>query len=288
MSGFFDDLERQLHDAARREIDHREGHRAPRRRWRRPRALALLAVGVVGVATPALADVFGVRPITSIWDPGVPPATRAARGVTGPGCALPSPASQIAQISTAPASPQLTSILGVLRRPSNAQDIVPVRSIQRRLAQLTEFNPTAIRYVGSAAGQRYFVVPNLGTRARPALPPRCLARLTPLQRRAYLRAAPAAGQAQICLISATVSGCGTTPANLGAHGAELSVKHGATTDVVGLVPDGVTALTITYGRSKRTFPVDSNFFSYTITVNPGQAPTATIWHLADGAIRRVS
>jgi hypothetical protein len=283
MSPFFDGLETQLHQAAKREIVARRPLRFSRAWWRRPRVLALLAVGAAVLATPAIAKVTGV------WAPSASPLPHPQTATTGSGCTQPeTPPAAPAPLTTAPVSRQLTSILGVLRRPYASQDRIQGHGLPTTLISVAGINPSAIRFVGSAAGHRFFIVPNLGARPRPALPARCLERMTPAQRRAYTDRPHSTGQPQICLASATASGCGATASDLLSRGTELSLAIGNNeTSVVGVVPDGVAAITLAYGSSQRTFSVHNNFFSYTIAVKPGQNPTSTVWDLSNGSTRQI-
>jgi hypothetical protein len=284
MSPFFDDLETQLQHAARRELADLAPPGTSPAWWRRPRALALFAVGAAGLATPAIARVSG------IWAPDASPRPHARTTATGLSCIQPGqPPTAPGSVTTAPASPELTRILSVLRRPATGQDRIPVHGLPVTLMSVVGVNPAAIRFVGSAGGHRFFVVPNLGPRPRPALPEHCLERMTPAERHAYTAAPRTTGQPQLCVVEATGGGgCGATASDVRSRGVQLSLALGnGDSTVVGLVPDGVTAVTLSYGSSQRTFAVHDNFFSYVIALAPGQSPTSTVWHLTDGATRQI-
>jgi hypothetical protein len=124
------------------------------------------------------------------------------------------------------------------------------------------------------SGKRYFVVPNLGTR-EPPIPTRCLKGLTRAQRRRVLASQPRpTGAPQICLLSANGSGgCGGRPGELRRRGTTLSSGTAdRQSEVVSLVPDGVTAVTISYAQAQRTFAVHNNFYSYTVAASADQRP----------------
>jgi len=285
MSRFFDDLELQLQQAARREIERRARASAPKRRWRRPRVLALLAVGAAGLATPAIAR------LTGVWDPGVGPGRPARTVATGTDSSgrtcTGNRGPQAPVITSAPPSAQLTSIFGVLREPYTSRDQLPIR----HLAALNgaTVNPQAIRFLGSASGKTFFAVPITG-RVQPPLSTRCLTGLDARRRRDAEASQPRPNnQPRICLLASNGSGgCGGTPNELRQRGAAIDIGTLAIqTIVAGLVPDGVTSVTITYASSRRTFAVHNNFLSYVVDVGPGRAPDAIVWHLANGTLKQV-
>lgn len=287
MSRFFDDLEQQLHEAAQREIASAEGASPPQSWWRRPRALALLAVGAAGLATPAIARVTG------IWNPGVrpgPPARTVTAGTPSSGLTCTDNSGpQAAVITNASPSTLLTNILGVLRRPYSSEDQFPALRLPQGLAALNgaAVNPHAIRFLGTAGRKSYFAVPIAGSAHVPA---HCRQGLTARQRHnAEASQPPPITQPRICLLSSTGSGgCGGSPGELRERGAQIGIGTAANeTIVAGLVPDGVTAVTITYGRSHRTFAIHNNFLSYVVAVGASRAPNAVVWHFADGSARRV-
>lgn len=287
MSRFFDDFETQLRDAAQREVAGRAASK-PRSWWQRPRAWALLAVGVAGLATPALARVTG------LWNPGVSPGPPARTVTAAPGfselagfsCTSHRRSSPTSITNVSP-SARLTSILGVLRTPYTNEDRLP-GLFKRHGRSLAGVNPKAIRFVGTTDGTRYFVVANQGMR-EPPIPARCLKGLTTAERRRVLAAQPRTGQPQICLLSSTGSGaCGAGPDDLLRRGTALSSGDSANhSRVAALVPDGVTAVTITYGRSRRTFVVHNNFYAYSVAVAAERRPNRVVWHLANGSTREV-
>jgi hypothetical protein len=210
MSSFFDDLEAQLHAAARarsgaRHVAVEPPPRRSRRTWLR--AGARTAPLVVAVST-AIAVVVAALVLVGHGhrQPPSPPASPPPAGGLGPvlgntpprqlrqelsyiGAAtkqvMSSPACQVAQPPRASfihgfPGHQLLSILGVLRRPATPAD--------RLSASLTDFGAQKIyaghtRLARVAAGTSYYIVP---TRANPAVgspPARCFAlQVTALQR----------------------------------------------------------------------------------------------------------
>lgn len=282
MSHFFDELESQLQAAAKQAA----ASGAPARPWwRRRRNAALIAVVVAGAATPALAKVTG------IWNPGVspqPPEQTVTAGVGG-GFSCSVPGGPLGpSITDAPPSSKLTAILAVLRRPRKPSD--RFAGVSRSGLAVRAVNLRAIRYLGSAGGERFFAVPNLGPRPRPRLPARCLKRLPAAERRRAeesRRRSPTVPT--VCLVSAhSTLGCPSahTIQTMGAWG--IVAGSGQRSEVVGLVPDGVDAVTVRYGNSARTFGVNDNFFAYAVAVEADRFPDAIVWHRADGSAREVA
>ncbi len=271
MSNFFDDLERQLRKAltgTTREL-------ASTPWWRRPRTALLAAIATAAFVTPALAAVTGV------WSPGngpAPPmATETAQAPSSCAGKAPAPHTTFTQ---QPPSAALRRVLGVLRRPRARAD----RFDALDRLPLADVNRAAIRHVGTTpSGERYFVVPNKGSRIEQPLPERCLQALAPAQRnearRRNRRLTHPRAHPQICLLSSNGGGtCGDTATTLSARGSwGASGTPDGRTEVVGLVPDGVVKVTITYrDGSTRTFPVRDNFYSYQVSLPPERADPQTI------------
>jgi hypothetical protein len=286
MSQFFDELEQRLRTSTE-QLSAPGAHAARRARQRRPRrrrALVLAFAAVAGLAVPAVAAV------TSLWTPDVvsqrPPVATVggAYGCDQGGEPLPS------TTTDAPVSPVLASTLGVLRRAPTVTDRLDPRMVAR-LGQL-QVSRTAIRALGvSADGQRWYVVPARGARGDQPWPASCLRALPSTQRRrieALQRPRPSGSE--ICLVSAHHDTCGTTLSELSGRGVlRATGVRGARTVVVGLVPDGVRAVTLAYGSSERTFPVRDNFYSFAVALPPDRAaaPSLVTWQLASGASRVV-
>ena len=188
-------------------------------------------------------------------------------------------------ITDTPPSSKLTAILAVLRRPRTPSDRLV--GLPRSGLAVRAVNPRAIRYLGAAGGERYFAVPNLGP--RPRLPVRCLKRLPAAERR---RAEQSRRRSPIvpsvCLVGAHGTlGCPSahTIRTTGAWGS--TGRSAQRSEVVGLVPDGVNAVTVRYGNSARTFSVNDNFLAYAVAVEADRFPDAIVGQLADGSTRRV-
>lgn len=261
MSPFFEDLEDQLRAAAERQA----ATRGPSW-WRRRRNLGLAAVAAVGLATPAVARVSG------LWDPGVPPSpsvgtptTPAISSSPSPTChALPAPAARRVGFD-----PALVRLLGVLRRPPGPKDVFPVPG-RFRMSHRT-LVPDSVRFLGTVGEHRYFALEILsrdGGRGCPT--PR-----TPVM-------------AMLCVVTDNSSGaCGASPESLRRRGlGQSGSNHAGNAEFVGLVPDGVEAVTVRYGSSTRTLRVRSNFYGYEIAADPTQGPDEVTWHLHGGRERR--
>jgi hypothetical protein len=254
MSPFFDELEEQLRSAAH------QRHRRPW--WRRPRNLGLAAVAAVGIATPAVARVTGV------WDPGLPPQPRAHTATVSSSGSV--TCRQVPPPSRADAAvdPRLRRLLGVLRTPQTPADRFPEPSRFRYGDQT--LLPSTVRKLGSVGETRYYVGFLLTRQERAG----CPTLHTPVH-------------AILCLLTDNGSGgCGGTPNNLLQHGLDVSsLNRSGRSQVVALVPDDVTAITVRYRSSTRTFPARRNFVGYEIAADPSQSPDAIVWHLHDRTTR---
>jgi len=269
----------------------RRGRGAMRRRGAvRRRTIALAVAAVAGTAVPAVAA------LTSLWTPHVtsdgPRATMPASPVCGGQTALPRPRPTTTQ---APIGRELASLLGALRRPRTPADALDVRQLD---AGARGVHVGSIRMVGAApGGQRFFVVPvDSIVRTRPAISDRCLARHSPRARR-RLAGAPALPPTHgplLCLQSGLGGNCGTTVGRLRDRGALAATPARAgdvrVTVVAGLVPDGVRAVTLRYGRSERTFSIKGNFYAFEVRLPIDRAshPDRIEWLLDDGTRRPVA
>ncbi|MEA2221485.1 MAG: hypothetical protein QOJ35_4111 [Solirubrobacteraceae bacterium] len=260
MSPFFEQFEQQLRAAAEQQV--RDGR--PVRWWASRRNVGLLAVLAVGLATPAVARVSG------FWDPGVkaPPPAQTATVSSSASTTCSSEPSTAGASPNARLDPKLVRQLAVLRRPQTGDDALPRawRSGPPGQARLQR----SVRYVGSVAGHRYFVVVVVSSLPRGCSSP---------------SASPA--RTQLCLLQdGRGGGCGIGAAYFAAHGMQgSSGRSDGRSVVVGLVPDGVASVTVRYGSSERSFDVRDNFYGYPIAVSPERSPDAITWTLRNGERR---
>jgi len=298
MSDFFDELERRLRDAAAERgaaagpADETpaaaELRRAPRRSWpRRHRGLLIAAAAALaGLAVPAVAAV------TDLWRPDVKPpprmATVTASSGHGHGHAVSCSGMSSSRIDVGPpVGPEFTSVLGVLARPRTSADDFPRRYL--RAPGFVGVDVQGIRYLGTAPdGVRYFAVPVRGVGFHP-LPARCLRKLTPrLRRRFQLQLPPPAPT--VCVYGGGGGGCSSV-ADIRAHGTfGSSGTMDTRSTVAGVVPNGVRAVRVTYGRSTRTFPVHDNFFSFQVALGTVRAMDTdrVEWLMENGGVRDVT
>ncbi len=257
MSRFFDELERQLHAAASQQAAR------PARWWRRRRGIVIVAVLALGVATPALSRVSGV------WDPAVkrpPPArtvTAAASSVHS--CHdtfVSSPAPKGAHIDGS-----LVAQLAVLRRPQRASDVSP-----RFVAPGQAVVAGSVRHLGAIGGRDYYLAGVVANALR-----RCG------------KPAPTSRPTNLCLMQRGGSGgCGIGPGDLRTRGLfGSSGRDDRRSTVAGVVPDGVSRVTVRYGTSERSFPVVDNFYGYDVALPAERFPDAITWTMRDGSRREV-
>jgi hypothetical protein len=278
MSDFFDTVEQRLRQSAAQVAT------APRRPWWRRRvALVVALAALVGFAVPAVAA------ITTLWTPDVPPQ-RPWRVTTGQSYSCDGLASRPRSTTTTrPVSPQLTSQLAALRRPRGAADRVDARYL--RTLPVIGLNRAAIRRLAvSANGSDVYVIPVEGIAGERPWPARCLDGLPRRLRRQFGRGTPDRVEPMLCVLDGGGSSCGLTASDLrrrGSFGA-ATVGRGDTL-VTGIVPDGVTAVTVAYGRSKRAFAVHDNVVSFMTSLSPERAssPDQLQWQLADGTTRTI-
>jgi hypothetical protein len=286
VSRYFDELERRLQNAAERNATAPGGaelERAPRRpRWtRRHRRLLVVAIAALaGLAVPAVAA------ITDLWRPDVRPVAPMSTAVAPPGSGFSCDADPLRHIDVGPpVGRDFTSVLGVLARPHGAVD----DAFERRYLQglnLFAVDVRGIRFLGTAAdGRPYFVIPARGLGGA-ALPERCLRKLSPRERRLFAR--PPLLEPTICVVGGGGGGCSSLAAvrARGTFGSSGTVRGRAT--VAGIVPNGVRAVRVTYGRSTRDFPVHDNFFTFLVAIDvEGTVPDRLEWLMDDGTVRQV-
>lgn len=187
----------------------------------------------------------------------------------------------------------LLAVLGVLRTAAVDEDRFPAAESVRGTPGV---QLEATRYLGTApSGNRYYVVPlRNGRVAEEPLPQRCVQALRGEAReraeRRNRRVRDARPAWDICLLSETGSGgCGMGGATVleerGTIGS--SQAGGPTSDVVGLVPDGVASVTARYDGFERTVPVARNFFAYGVELDASRALRAQIlWRDQAGDVIR--
>jgi iron uptake system EfeUOB component EfeO/EfeM len=232
------------------------------------RALAALVVCAVGAVLalssaiePAAASV-GSRPCSSYPDPGslAPAGAKVASG--------------------------LSARYGILRRPQRKLDKLRRSQLSPALGA-SGLIMSGIRFLGrSAYGGRIYLIPAehlLGFRLASL---RCLPRneralervLAPQLRREY-------GHKALCM--QVIGGNGSSPICAEASGNPEALLYMGGTPGFGLVPNGVSAVTVTYQTAPpRTVPVRRNFFSI---VEPSQtvAPCGVQWLDPSGSVIKV-
>jgi iron uptake system EfeUOB component EfeO/EfeM len=232
------------------------------------RALAALAVCAVGAAL-ALSS----------------PIDAAAARVGSRSCAsYPDPGSLAPSGAKAPSG--LSARYGILRRPQRKVDKLRRSQLSPALGA-SGLIMSGIRFLGrSAYGGRVYLVPAehlLGFRLAPL---RCLPRderaleqvLAPQLRREYRHRA-------LCL--QVIGGDGSSPICAAASGNPEALLYMGGTPGFGLVPNGVSAVTVTYQTAPpRTVHVRRNFFSI---VEPSQtvAPCGVQWLDPTGSVIKV-
>ncbi|HEX7289561.1 MAG TPA: hypothetical protein VF250_00415 [Conexibacter sp.] len=280
MSRFFDALEERLRSsAAEQHADVVEQTAPPARRRRiRRRPLVAVAVAAGALAVPAVAAV------TDVWRPDVKPAPPMRTTVTSGPSASCDVGPRRLDVGP-PVGAAFTSVLGVLARPRSAADAFDRRYL--RGPGLLGVDVQGIRFVGTAAdGKRTFIVPARGFGQQP-WPARCLRGLDGRQRR-RLAHPPQRREPTVCMFSGG-GGCSSL-ADVRTHGmfGSSGVVRGRAT-VAGIVPNGVRAVRITYGRSTRDFRVRENFFSFLVGIEAERAlPDRFEWLMDDGSVRDVT
>jgi hypothetical protein len=322
MSNFFDELEAQLHAAARARVAGQHAGRPSRLRWLRKGAGAVpilaamaLAVAITVVALTTLGHGHAAGPQGALGPPGplqkqelryIADAAKAVRRTAV--CRNRGPA--VPAISHGSPSQMLLSTLGVLRQPATTADRLP-RSLQSG-ADTRGIYVNYIRLARVKNGISYYVVPAAASFARLTLPESCYAALVAALRAelprvpAPLRAPTLSLQAQliarqrelaqqqaagvICLEFSSASGsggsCGATPAQIAQTGMISTIGR-----ISGVVPDGVTTVTIRYpasnGRAAQTVTTDvvSNVFATSIVRSTDRNLSPTIiWRSAQGKV----
>lgn len=279
MSRYFDELERQLREQTTKRYSTGSGggpaSAQPRRSGRATfvlrhrRLLVGAAAALAGLAVPALGAV------NDLWHPDVKPAP-AMRTVNGTGFAC-----RQASGHGADAEPRVgrafTSVLDVLARPRTTADVPERRYLQTPFAR--DIDTQGIRYLGTAPdGRRYYVLPAGGSGA-PQPPADCRRRYARQPRR----------ELTVCVVGGGAGSCGSL-ADVRLHGSWGADGAGSHSTVAGVVPNGVRAIRVTYGRSTRAFAVEDNFFAFRVDLEAPQAahPDRLVWELDDGSVRDVT
>lgn len=288
MSGFFDELERRLRKqttehysrpADERSVPAQARGRTTFVRGHR-RLLVMAAVVLAALTVPALGAV------SNLWQPDVRPAPsmRSVRAIRGMSFSCRQETNT--RVDAGPrVGRTFTSVLGVLARPQTAADVPERRYLQTPFAR--DIDVKGIRYLGTAPdGQRYYVIPAGGAGLRPP-PEACLRKLPPRLRRSYEH--PPRHEPTICVAGGGASGCGSL-ADVRLHGSWGANGVGRESTIAGVVPNGVRAIRVTYGRSTRTFRVSDNFFAFRVALEAPQAvrPDRLVWELDDGSVRDVT
>lgn len=288
MSRFFDELERRLREGTTERYSRERGdgsipaqaRRRPTFVRRRRRPLALAAVALAALAVPALGAV------SDLWQPDVRPApsmrsVRAARGM-GFSCRQETGS----RVDPGPrVGRTFTSVLAVLARPRTPADVPERRYLRTSFAR--DIDVKGVRYLGTAPdGQRYYVIP-AGGAGLPPPPDDCLRMLPPKLRRSYEH--QPRQEPTICIAGDGGGSCGSL-ADIRLHGSWGANGTGDRSTVAGVVPNGVHAIRVTYGRSTRTFAVSDNFFAFRVALEAPQAvrPDRLVWELDDGTVRDVT
>lgn len=287
MRRFIDDLRDQLRANAAERFPRQdaEGEQTTRTRGRAPttrrrrRLVVVALVALAGVAVPALGAV------TDLWRPDVRPwpAMRTAT-VSGRGFSCTTPSRHGIDVGP-PIGRAFTSVLGVLARPRTAADAIDRRYLEAPFA--SGIVVRSIRYLGTAPDQRrYYVIPAWGT-GRQSLPERCLHRLPERARRSYEH--PSSPSPTICIFGGGGGSCSSL-ADIRRRGSWGASGVDGRSTVAGVVPNGVRAIHVTYGRSTRVFPVRDNFFAFRVGLDAPRAvrPDRLVWELDDGTVRDVT
>jgi iron uptake system EfeUOB component EfeO/EfeM len=180
----------------------------------------------------------------------------------------------------------LRSHYAILRRPQRAIDKIPASRLSGSLTA-ADVIMSGTRYLGKAAfGGRIYLVPAEHELSYPLAPERCIPasersleqELLPQLRAQYKHSA-------LCIVVLeTGSGSPTCAANTGQPDALLYTSG---TPGYGLVPNGVSAVTVTYQTSSpRTVPVRHNFFSV-VAPKQAAAPCGVQWLDPTGNVIKV-
>lgn len=279
MSDFFSRLESELAKAAER----RAGRRLlPQVRWTRRTVLVLIPATVL-VAVPAFAAVSGVFHVTHHRHVGrVHGPVASGGGVVDLGPHSDCHFSSIPQPpkSSAPPPQQLSSVLGVLRRPRTKDDgpaIVP-----DLLQTVAGVNPDYVRVAQRLPdGTTLIVMPAQNIHARPPVPhsPGCREPVPPVR-------APEPG---VCLIvrarAGASAGCQTVAQlERGMAPGGFSGPYGRdAVELSAIVPDGVTSVSLVYRQRGRVRRVEARVIDNTYAVlvhglNAMRAKPTVLWH----------
>jgi hypothetical protein len=261
VSDFFSRLEDELAKAAERRAQRRL---LPQMRWTRRTVLVLIPATAL-IAVPAFAAVTGVFHASHKRLVNLNPKPCVQRTPLRP------------RTSNLPPPPELTSILGVLRRPSRPAD--RMSGSLTLLPFVAGINPdyVRVRHPGPPPAT-LIILPAQNIRAQQALPNTSACKLAKGPRQTP--------QSGVCLIERFGSGAGGgcfTAAQIrrGAlPGALSGGMHGAAL-VAGLVPDGVTRVTLTFRRHRREkrveLPVVDNTYAVMVKLRFGIRPRV-VWH----------
>jgi hypothetical protein len=233
MSDFIDRLGQELLRAQARQ----QRRRPPLRMGRSPRALALASALLALVAVPTVAAVTGVFKSAPRHLPQHPGLVD-----VGPRCV--SHSLPTVKTTSDPAPAELTSIMGVLRRPQAAADRLPLDRLGA--LPLQGVNPSAIRLARSYRDWTYYLIPAQNVRYKAPLGD------SPACRAARLQPAPQAG---VCILehSPRGGGAGCESAAAIRSGKSMWTSGGSNrgnTHAAGVVPDGVRTVIWRVQRGK--------------------------------------
>jgi hypothetical protein len=256
---FFTTLGKELDRAAERQAGRRL---LPRLHWTRRSALVLIPAMVL-IAVPAFAAVTGVlrsssrRPVnvnTLCATRSIPPPSR----------------------STAPPPAGLLRLLGVLRRPRTPGDRYP--TALNLLSGVSGVNPNSVRIAQTSPdGTRVLVIPvgNINAPPNYSPDPRCARRIPP----------PPPATPGVCLVTRTPTGAGRSCAavkDFRSRGLPAEISIRGRSEVAGLVPDGVTSVSLAWRHQHRLdIPVVENTYIARVR-RIGHQQMRVLWHGAFG------
>lgn len=237
-----------------------------------------------------------------------------ARVLTTKACRLPSPPKGVTYVGGSPGS-DLLSVLGLLRRPATPAD--RLQGLPSLLAGTPDIYRSSVRRAFSSAGSSYYIVPTRNDPANSIPSERCLdlqgaavdrelpkipaSMRQPVQELATAMLAYARGLAThgpedgICLVTTGSSeegaDCGTGAQEI--KDGEASVPQDDNGTYIGVVPDGVATVTLTFpasaGQPQRsvTAPVKGNVYAARLIHDfPARSrPTPTVtWRTVQGRV----
>jgi hypothetical protein len=212
-----------------------------------------------------------------------PLGTSAARAAEPPCSSYPAPGTLAPAGAKVPTA--LASRYSIFRRPQRRADRLRAGQISASLSA-SGLIMSGIRFVGRAAyGGRIYVVPAEHLLAYRLAPLRCIpASQRSLERELLPRLRSEYRHPALCVVVLN-SNTGTCAA---ASGSPNALLYTAGTPGFGLVPNGVSAVTVTYETAPpRTVAVHRNFFSI-VALNQSAAPCGVQWLNPSGTVTKIA